>query len=153
MPIVLKSTQANLIKYALPEKSSHESEPELWPSMEDARLHIYMCARLLMSPKLLAEFDHFHYIRSELNAAYAVKRGAVRRVCRYFSRHLVCTHCQSCRRVRVSEMFTATCDACLHFPTEKEWRQASMLSSEVNIMFWAVDRPYMDEFLDHYLTE
>lgn len=151
MPIVLKSSTEALIKYALPVKE--DKGLDSFKSMEDARLHIYLCARLLMSPKLLSDFNYWSYIRSELNAVYAPQRGSVRRVCRYFSYHLVCIHCRRCRLIKSSSMFTATCVGCDHFPTEQEYRYASVLSSEVNQMFWAVDRPYMDEFLDHYLTE
>jgi hypothetical protein len=151
MPIVLKSSTEALLKYALPVKE--DSGLDSLKSMEDARLHIYLCAKLLMSSKLRTEFSYWSFIRSELNAVYAPQRGAVLRVCRYFSHHLVCLHCGRCRRIKSSQMFTATCIGCAHFPTEQEFRYASMLSSEVNTMFWAVDRPYMDEFLDHYLTE
>lgn len=151
MPIVLKSSPEALIKYALPVKE--DTVPAAVQSMEDSRLYMRMCARLLLSPKLRADFSYWSFIRTELHSVYAPQRGAIPRVCRYFSHHSVCTHCNSCKLFKSSSMFSATCDSCGHFPTEKESRLASLLSSEVNTIFWAVDRIHMDEFLDHYLTE
>jgi len=151
MPIVLKSSPEALLKYALPVKE--DKVPAPIQSLEDSRLYMFMCARLLLSPKLRADFSYWSFIRSELNAFYAPQRGAVPRVCRYFSNHSVCTHCNSCKLFKSSSMFSATCESCGHFPTEREFRLAAMLSTEVNTMFWAVDRIHMDEFLDQYLTE
>lgn len=111
MPIVLKSSPENLLRYALPVKD----DAECLPYTHSPRLYAALLVRLVLSPALRLDPSQPNiFNRNILPAFYCARRPNYWKSAGVFTpwNHTFCLSCRTLHSVGTCNIFTALCSSC-----------------------------------------